>query len=450
MKRLPILLVVLSLILTGCSTITSRRLSIVFEDLGSEVQTRHGDDDVNYRVSINITGISSPQPTGMLITVPGKSIPDNYAMLIGTDSKSKIVEQVYETNASLDDVANLRNGLQDAMNKMVSVAEQEIRIAVLEAATKIGKDQLKETTEAYAAIGRIFNADNVDNKKVEELLAENRQELLKRKKEADDLKSELTKLTKKKNLIITRWTAANGGTLASGVSDMLGISVVSERTIGGFLIMAGIRTSTLMVGGDVKGLLRNNRTPDTITSAALPFAVVETKSGMQASDLFKDVFLVTYRMGAKYLAYAESMDYSRHFSTSLRLTQSELMNLFGGSITRLLRNKIVEIDASLHQSINSLNQGVVEAPRRRVYDFSLENGEDMFQSGLAEIARSRGYQDVYVIRNSMMNIEDKTPTTTMISGSVSLGLGSMEQATPSKEFRKPIPDEFAKPIYEDP
>lgn len=389
MKPITAPIVALSLLfLSACSSSPSPRLSIAFENLGGEVATREGDNQIKYRNSYSISGITVPQPVGSLATVPGDRIPDLYATPIELQC-SRIIEQEFPSDASIGDVVTVRDQLQAVISLALQEAQISLRLGLVNNALKVLENNpasdnpaLIAATKAVEAVVGVDSPDKSTLEAARTRLAGEKGRIAEQLQKAE---SAAVAASKKKNMIITRWqtTDETGGNFSLG--KIIGESDSRKSASSGLLVLAHLRTATLAMGDDF-----------------LIYRQLQEKKQLTGIDsLFDDAYLVTHSLAAKHRAHTEQLDLENSLAFGLKLEAAQVGKILAGDIKELIDAQTVELQRRISSIVRAANQGVVEEPILRVYHYRFFGDEARSVAALAEMKRLAGYSEIYRVRSSV-------------------------------------------------
>ena len=370
-------------LLMGCASNSKYDSPIRFslEELGSSISDRNGAQNIGYRTSINISGISIPQVTGQIITVPGDNLPDLLASPVSTTC-SKIIETKYVSDATYSDVNTIAAVIDELNIIYLKKTVNQIKKIAIASASETADNKLRSLA---LNILDVEQADETELAKISVLLD---LEYKKLAAEEQTKFEELTRLNNKKNVIVTNWEKvikANGGltlgTIFTGTKKL-------EEKRNGFLIMADMRTSTLVSGDDLA--IRIGR---------------DKKSGRTGSDsIFSDTYITIFSLGAKHIAYSEAIDASDYLGTSLNITSDQLKLLLKKDVKAFFDQQSISLSAAIARALRAANRGVITNPTRKVYEYRFWGDTVMSQANLAELKRMDSYTSIYSNRGSIDEI----------------------------------------------
>jgi len=392
MKSISALFILAGMFLSACGTSSSPRLSVAFENLGGEIATREGDNQIKYRNSYSVSGITVPQPVGSLATVPGDKIPDIYATPIDLQC-SRIIEQEFPSvDAKIADVIAVRDQLQAVISLAVLEAHLSLRLGLVNHALKVlernpaaDDPALVAAMKAVEAAVGLVSPDKSALEAARAKLAGEKDQIVAQLRKAE---SQAIDGARKKNLIVTRWQATDesGGNFSFG--KIFGAADSHKSAASGLLVLAHLRTATLVLGDDFlihRTLQQNNQ-----------LTGIDT--------LFDDAYLVTHSLAAKHRAYTEQIDLEKVLTIGLKLEAAQIGKILSGDILELIEAQTVDLQRRLSSIIRAANQGVVDQPVLRVYHYRFFGDEARSAAAMAEMKRLSGYSEVYRVRSNVATL----------------------------------------------
>jgi hypothetical protein len=393
------LIVIASVILfaTGCNQPTHGGVSIAFEELGGEVGSRKGNERTDYRSSVSVSGLGQNQIVGSILTVPGKNIPDTYSIPIITGC-SKVAVTEYGTDANASDVKKVRDYLDVLIKHNTDLVVLETEQLLLD---KLIED-LKNTKEGSADNNNtkkaIFSLYSLGNKSSnEEILKELE---LKRKQLNSEIgkseqailvtKEEFNKARAKSGLIVTNWSRNLDSNGSAALGTISRVSGTKNRTRGGYLVLAGIRSASLWLGDDFAMYIAKRK-----------------DDGLTGSDSIMSEygFIVSFSITAKYRAYSESLDYRKSMFGKLDAKISKLANLISKDYKAYLKKESIKLSKSIEDVIRSENSGFLADAKKSLYEYRFTNDKAFAQSMIESYRRSDGYLPVYSVRSNIADLK---------------------------------------------
>ena len=376
----------LAAILAGCGT-TGTPTSFSIERLAMEDTSREGDfEGVHYRSTVAIHGLGTPKNVGSLVTVPKqktgisvlgnqKSFPDFLSVPVRADGPSRILIQEFKVSDSFK--------MTDYLNSMDKLIVLYSELSVLE-----GKRLLLQTGMAYAedlpSNQRIANADtltpqlrsalgmqkfsaaDIDTKRVE--LANQAEAKL---KEIQEPEAQLGKLSEHENVWVWRWSAEQQDNASGTLGAVGSASASSQQAQNGYLIVAGMRITTLEVGNDIATLL----------------------DPKNYNGKFGNRYLVTQQFSAAELAFREEVDFEKAFAMEASLKLTDL----GSQFRTDLQAQQAKIALSLRRALLAGVHGRTKRTRFTTADFAKDNTatcDDQSKTGQT----SECYTPFYTVR----------------------------------------------------
>ncbi len=387
------------LLVIGCSNKPSQGVSIAFEELGGEVGLKKGNERTNYRSSVSVSGLGQNQIVGSILTVPGRNIPDTYSIPIITGC-SKVAVTEYGTDANETDVKDVRDYLD-------SFIKYNAELSVVETEQFILKELIKNlniTTEGSAdnndtkkALISFYSFDdiNIDSNRSEILkvskLRENRlnEQIKKIKVNITDTRTKFNDVRKKSGLIITNWSRVSDSQNKMAVGTIASTSGSKNRTRGGYLVLAGIRSESLWLGDDFAMYIKNRQ------------------KGLTGSDsILSDYgYIVSFSIDAKYRAYSESLKYKRALFARLNGKIDELANLVGKNYKEFLKKQSLVFSRTVGNMLSSENSGLLSTPKKSLFEYRFINDKAFSQSMIESYRRSDGYLPVYAVRSDIADLK---------------------------------------------
>ena len=377
-----ILLSVMILGFIGCSK-PNGGLSIAFEELGSEVNSKYGSEGLRYRSSINISGLGQNQVIGEILTVPGQDLPDTYAIPIFTGC-SKVAVSVYDNNRTIKDVVRVKNTLNTLLQKESLSIVLKTEIYFIELVLK----RLSQKGEKKELKAKIKKRYHVHNERYREAL-ENQLSSL--HSEHDKLNKEILKQRATMDniptgIMIAHWSSKKSKKARGFISSLFNIENSKELSREGFVVLAGLKTESIWLGDDFAWYVMND------------------KDGSDAI-LDNNGYIVTYKLSARHRAYSETLDYQSLLNTKLSLSTKEIKSILGGTYAKLFHDRQIELQFSLSNMISSTNTGTLTAPRKDLFEYRFKEDNEYAQSVKYNYKRTSGYSEVYSVRSNIADIK---------------------------------------------
>lgn len=412
--------------LSGCAT---RGISTALDELGSEQRTDFSSQGMRSKRAMNLTGIGGPETLGMLVTDPDPSmfswlrspfgsdvLPDTVAVRVSTHC-SKVAVQVYGSEFSAREFAarpvdaravaaggqppahsefdrvppelmDLRDTLDQIANLLLQRAALSVEtqflsrlLADLRSATD---DAAREAVRERARRLLGASAPQSDGEFVASLQSTAAQVHTLDKQVAAH-EATAARLRKHWGVVITRWTVGNQGGFKGWLGDVLGFDAHSSSRRSGFLMLAGLRVATLIVGDDFWER----------------HAAANDGSRTGADAIF-DGYVVTHQLGVRHWAYTEAVDVSSYLRA--RFEVDKLGGLVDGGLKDMLKQAKAGFEAEVARTLSAANAGAFTAPRRSAYEFRFSGDTAYMESVLAEARRGQGYKTIYSVRTSLDSV----------------------------------------------
>jgi len=386
-----LLLTVMVLGFIGC-TKPNGGLSIAFEELGSEVNSKYGSEGLRYRSSINISGLGQNQVIGEILTVPGENLPDTYAIPIFTGC-SKVAVSIYDNNRSIEDVIRVKNALNTLIQKESLSVVLKTEIYFIELLEK----RLSEKGEKKTLKIEIKKRYPVHNEAYREAL-EDQLSLLHSK--LDKLNKEILEQRATMDnipvgIMIAHWSSKKTKKSRGFISSLFNSQSHKELNREGFVVLAGLKTESIWLGDDFAWYTMND------------------KDGSDAI-LDNNGYIVTYKLSAQHRAYSETLDYQSLLNTKLSLSTKEIKGILGKTYAKLFHDRQMELQFSLSNMISSTNTGTLTAPTKDLFEYRFKEDDEYAKSVKYNYKRTSGYSEVYSVRSNIADIKksltDKTKT----------------------------------------
>ncbi len=398
MKKLIMESMVLLLVI-GCNQPNKGGVSIAFEELGGEVGSKKGNERTNYRSSVSVSGLGQNQIVGSILTVPGRNIPDTYSIPIITGC-SKVAVTEYGTDANETDVKDVRDYLDSFIKYNAELSVVETEQFILKELIKnlnITTEGSAEKSDAKKALISFYSFDdiNIDSNRSEILkvskLKENRlnKQIQNIKASISDSRTKFNEARKKSGLIITNWSRVSDSQNNIALGTITSASGSKNKTRGGYLVLAGIRSESLWLGDDFAMYIKKR------------------KDGLTGSDsiLSKHGYIVSFSIDAKYRAYSESLKYKRALFARLNGKIDELANLVGKNYKEFLKKQSLAFSRTVGNMVSSENSGLLSTPKKSLFEYRFINDKAFSQSMIESYRRSDGYLPVYAVRSDIADLK---------------------------------------------
>ncbi|WP_332751858.1 hypothetical protein [Hydrogenophaga sp.] len=375
----------------GCATGgADQTMSLSMETLASEGVNR-ADGPLAYRSAVTLTGIAPPISAGRLLSVPGEGMPEQLSIPITTGC-SKLVETLYDSDATATDVRAIATGLEQLRDKLTVKAEKEVTgelARVAKSMVELAGDKGAPRNEDAISLQNTLGLKTFDKDSIEQVKAQLDAQVAALSADAARLTRELIQLRDRKNLFIFRWQrngAMEGGGLFGTLFSVRGAQKDARQ---GYLIAANLRVAAIEFGDDLMLKL-----------------VRDAESGKTGSDaVLPNNFLTNYTVGAKHTYFSEDRDAASAIAAALKMSPADVQQLFGGSARQILEAKSIAIDAAISASVASGARGMVIQPTRKTYPFRMWGDTAFAASGNAERARNEHYNVFYSTRTNVAELK---------------------------------------------
>jgi len=397
MKKL--MFIASAILVVGCNK-PSQGVSIAFEELGGEVGHKSGYETTNYRSSVSVSGLGQNQIVGSILTVPGRNIPDTYSIPIITGC-SKVAVTEYSTDANETDVKNVRNYLDTFIKSNTELAVLETEQLILDGlvdkleTTKenaVDNNKTKEVVVGLYSLGNVTKKSSSSEilKALEAQKSQFKQEVERIKKDIATTRTRLNETREKSGLIITNWSRNVDAKKSIAIGEMSRTSSSTDKTRGGYLVLAGIHTESLWLGDDFAMYISKRK-----------------NDGLTGSDsiLSDHGFIVTFSITAKHRAYSESLDYRKAFSSRLDAKIEELAKLVGTDYRSYIKKQSLHLSKAVERVIRSENSGFLSNPKKTLFEYRFINDKAFAQSMIESYRRSDGYLPVYAVRSNIADLK---------------------------------------------
>ena len=386
-----------AILVVGCNK-PSQGVSIAFEELGGEVGHKSGNEATNYRSSVSVSGLGQNQIVGSILTVPGRNIPDTYSIPIITGC-SKVAVTEYSTDANETDVKNVRNYLDTFIKSNTELAVLETEQLILDGlvdkleTTKentVDNNKTKEVVVGLYSLGNVTKKSSSSEilKALEPQKNQFKQEVEKIKKDIATTRTLFNETREKSGLIITNWSRNVDAKKRIAIGEMSSTSSSTDKTRGGYLVLAGIRTESLWLGDDFAMYIKNRK-----------------KLTGSDSILSDHGFIVTFSITAKHRAYSESLDYRKAFSSRLDAKIEELAKLVGTDYRSYIKKQSLHLSKAVESVIRSENSGFLSNPKKTLFEYRFISDKAFAQSMIESYRRSDGYLPVYAVRSNIADLK---------------------------------------------
>jgi hypothetical protein len=399
MKKL-IFIALAMLLQVACNKMT-QGVSIAFEELGGEVGHKSGYETTNYRSSVSVSGLGQNQIVGSILTVPGRSIPDTYSIPIITGC-SKVAVTEYSTEANETDVKKVRDYLDSFIKYNTELVILETEQLILDGfldSLETKRENSLESNKTKEVIVTLYNLNDVSKKSSSsEIIRELNVEKTQIEKEVTQIKEELLttkmlfdKARQKSGLVITNWSRNKDSKKSIALGEISSVTHSSDKSKGGYLVLAGIRTESLWLGDD------------------FAMYIAKRKDKLTGSDsiLSNHGFIVTFSMTAKHRAYSESLNYKKAFSSRLDTKIEALAKLVGKDYKSYLKQQSLHLSNNIDYAIRSENSGFLSAPKKTLFEYRFISDKAFAKSMIESYKRSDGYLPVYAVRSNIASLKNK-------------------------------------------
>lgn len=375
-----------SLAICGCSSTGPMSFSI--EQLGAEAATRN-DENLGYRSSVSITGISQPIASGSLLSVPGRGLPDVLSVPI-TTTCSRILETVYDSTATESDVRDLAVAIEQLRTALTNKAIAESKLQIISIARNTYKrvkdgDKSSSDDQALKSLSTALGITQIDDSTLNAAEQAANQEISIEKQKSDTSSDLVSKITSKSNVFIFRWARDSSRNTSTGIGSLFSSATSNAETRNGYLVAASLRSSSIEYGDDLVVKLYRDKQFD--------------KSGADA--VLKNTYIVNFTVGAKHHYFSEDRDLSSAISSALKLSPEDLNKVFGPGFTSLLQAQTISIDLALKNSMAGSARGLASKPIRKSYPFRLWGDWAYSAAAEAERKRNNGYTVLYSTRTNI-------------------------------------------------
>jgi hypothetical protein len=201
-------------------------------------------------------------------------------------------------------------------------------------------------------------------------------------------KNELDTLLAEPGIVVTNWTRKVNVSADAQATDAASANYAREKEIHGYLVMAGLRTATLVPGKD------------------LLYAYKDTDGDPVSRVKKSRLFVTQYTQSAKYLAWAESRFSS--VEAGLQASVDQLLAKWKSvgeikDLTKVLEAFPVQIGGQYASNLATSNTGSIANGLTAAYRFSITPGE-YEQAWLAALKRSSGYRTIYSSRATLLGL----------------------------------------------
>lgn len=434
--------------LTGCGTTAPSPISLALTSLGNSSSKDYGGDETKFMRSVSITGMDAHETVGTLSVDADKTnvwaaiksalhlstvdLPDSLnTRSMGGCSKLVVTEfgDIDPTKGeAVDAIKAIRPLLQKARQADLTQMEASLVVNVLEAAKKDVEvatgDKAKETQQGILdatqkALPQAFSKikASLTDPPITVLT-----EALSQAEEARSLAGEAqtnaeTLLEQKlqvPGVIVSNWTQTRKRKVQVQAGDgTAGFEKETEELIGGHVLLANPRVSTLMIGQDMVCQLKRLQASDEAAKAGCPDA---DKDG--AIELMRDrkAYLTTYQLRARAVLYAEDKDDASASKLKVDLTKvaSVVQGLATGThLSQALKTLQIGLSVESRKARQLSQSGFIQRPlaggtdsphtHQKIYEFRL-NGRDHERSIFDELQRTAHTVPVYSARLGLKDL----------------------------------------------
>lgn len=341
-----------SAMLTGCA---NQPMRVALTEMGTSSDSEYGLISMRLQRGVTITGLGADETVGTTSSDsdafsvveqfrrlwPTRSdLPDTMSPRL-TQGKTEVRVRTLGTNASSEDLMELRDVLQRSEHDVAELARAQLKVLVLQAAKAqmpkaptSEKAEAKEAAQAedekrLQALRRMFPDLVLSSVSDVDVALEAAKQVQQALGNGNSSSARLRELLRKSGVIVTQWQAetkldANLDTTAGSVGGG------GSRSIGGYLILAGIQVHTLYIGDDI-ALHAFCRDGDKRVTPA-----PERRSKVEVDKCIKDAFstsrqyVTTYQVRARHLLYTESLRSATHLGLRVRLDEIAALAGAGG------------------------------------------------------------------------------------------------------------------------
>lgn len=401
------------LMLSGCAS--TPPMTIALTEMGTATKTDKGSKNVRLMRVVNATGLGAEDVVGSYTMDPdpylfelppffgSDDFPDSLATRIKPGC-SWIVEKKYGDDVKPEDVHKLREKLieLDAAAIEAARAKQKYDILVLLQSQLPGipADEKNKTLrdKLFSLSAQITStAKDVDSLTPAITAA---------KTAADtaltaytNKKAEADKLIAKEGIVVTQWSRTTKAGANADITGAVSAGAAKEKEVHGYLVMGGLRTTTLLVGKDL-----------------LDAAKKGPLSGVKPSRLF----VTQHSQSAKHLSWGETR--SGSLTAALQVDIQKLLSMAAGleaalpGLLQALKDIPLSVGVSYASNYAAENTGTLSGGVKTVYPFNF--GDKTYEvEWKAELERSKSYSTVYASRSTLVKLvnglnEGTVPDTT--------------------------------------
>lgn len=434
--------------LTGCGTTAHSPISLALTSLGNSSSKDYGGDETKFMRSVSITGMDAHETVGTLSVDADKTnvwaaiksalhlstvdLPDSLNIRsMGGCSKLVVTEfgdiDSAKGDAAVKAIKTIRPLLQKARQADLELMEASLVADVLvaankdmDAATETKQQSILEDVQKALPAKFASAKEKTDPKETPVTIlakalsqAKNARTLA----EENQAKAEnaLEEQLQVPGVIVSNWTQTRKRKVKVQAGDgTAGFEKETEELIGGHVLLANPRVSTLMIGQDMVCQLKRLQASGEAAKAGCPNA---DKDG--AIELLRDrkAYLTTYQLRARAVLYAEDKDDTS--ASKLQVDLSKVAGVVQGLATGTHLSqalKALEIGLSVEsRKARQLSQsGFIQRPlataaseqktQQTVYEFRL-SGPDHERSIFDELQRTAHTVPVYSARLGLKDLD---------------------------------------------
>lgn len=387
--------VIIAANLAGCAT---PAMHFALENLGAETTNRTGSDDIAFRTTVTMHGLGTPSSVGAFITVPSRKLPDLLATPITTGC-SRIIEQNFEvdgydtTEPTPDTRAkNALTALADALDTLIIASARRAQADLQIGLVDLGKSHIGSVTDAptKTQIATLLNLKkDYSQGSLDALLLPLKVQRDEADKEVGSALETINGL-QSRNVLLLNWTEIEEGGLAAAFGEFVSSTAKQRKQRDGYLLVAGLRITTLQMGDDFAVWLKRER-----------------EFGRTGSDmLFGQTHLVTQQIAARHLLFREEASMERALAASLALSYTQL----DAPIAELLREQQLRATAALANSLHASSRGRTQRTGMKIWPYRFWGDTAQAAASHAELKRGKDFSSFYQVRADLATLAGKAKT----------------------------------------
>lgn len=399
----------LAVISSGCANLSPMTISLT--DLGTASRSEHSMAGLKVMRTVNITGLGPNEVVGSisldpdpnlfdplwfldLPTVMGeKDYPDSLSLRLSPGCSS-VRETKFDGTVSAEDVATVRDGLQELTKIVSDKIGLEIKQLILSNSAETLADNTKDNKGLLQVLQSQYPTDNLSEvSKVTDTLGIVNAQLGAVQQKINEKRKELDAALKKPGIIVTRWAQERKkSSMLDAFKTAATFQSSSQSQQEGFLVLGSPRVTSLVMGDDFLKAI---------------------KDGMGKCCTMKTLFesqrtyLTYYQLSAKHIAWGETRSGAN--SKSIQADISKIAGMVqpylkGTNLVTALKDLEVKARLDISGAYDYGNNGLLSGGKTESYPIQYGNAATLNE----EQDRSNEYLTIYNARGTMEHIIART------------------------------------------